>query len=79
MKISTKKLLKRLSKRTEFPLVETYQNDIVRMYESCQICGEPYYSNDVMIPENYGAPICMNCVHDIVDAVLTADDKIKKV
>jgi len=30
-----------------------------------------------MIPEQFGAPICFNCVLDIVDAVMTADDKNK--
>jgi hypothetical protein len=74
MKISTKKLLKRLSKRTEFPLVETYQNDNSPK-EECNVCGELYYSNDVMIPEQFGAPICMNCALDIVDAVMTAHEE----
>ena len=72
MKISTKNLLKRLDNRTEFPIVEPNDKGNI---DGCQACGKNYPSEYVMIPERFGAPICFNCVLDIVDAVMTADDK----
>lgn len=74
MKISTKKLLAKLDNRTTFPLVPL--NDKGET-DGCQVCGKNYQSEDVMIPWEFGAPVCMNCAHDIVDHVLCAHLKEK--
>lgn len=77
MKISTKKLLAKLEKRTTFPLTEGtiwLENDD---QDTCTVCGREHVSDNIMLPEQYGAPVCMDCVHDIVDHVMCAHDNKK--
>lgn len=72
MKISTRKLLASLSGRTNFHMVEPVKAS--ELTEECRGCGHSYKSEDTMLLEDHGACVCMNCQHDILQAVFKADD-----